>query len=103
MDSGQTSEDLLAHFDRPKLLDLPDFEWVNEVATLESATSAIHLIHPSERGTERFIEVPRDTRRGVGWVLAWVGALAVLAAGAGVLTEFAYVLAAERALSVAAR
>ena len=57
----------------------------------------------SDRATERFIEVPRDTRRGIGWVLAWAGALAVLAIAAGVLTEFAYVLAAERTLSVAAR
>src|SRR5437764_1142099 len=103
MDSGQTSDDLLAHFDRPKLLDLPDFEWVDEVAPFDSATSAISSINTPARATEQYIEVPRDTRRGVGWVLAWAGALAVLATGAGVLTEFAYVLAAERTLSVAAR
>jgi hypothetical protein len=36
-------------------------------------------------------------------VLAWGGALTVLAVGAGVLTEFAYVLTAERLLLVAAR
>jgi hypothetical protein len=36
-------------------------------------------------------------------VLAWAGALAVITIATGVLTEFAYVLAAERTLSVAAR
>ena len=60
-------------------------------------------VNPPDRAAERFIEVPRDTRRGIGWVLAWAGALAVLAIAAGVLIEFAYVLAAERALSIAAR
>src|SRR3954471_23935616 len=76
---------------------MPDFEWVDEILPFEPAASATH------RANDRYIEVPRDNRRGVCWVLAWAGALAVLTIAAGVLTEFAYVLAAERMLSAAAR
>jgi hypothetical protein len=97
MDHGLTSDELLAHFDRPKALGMPDFEWIEEVLPFEPTGN------PSHRATERYIEVPRDTRRGVRWVLAWAGALAVLTIAFGILTEFAYVLAAERTLSVAAR
>ena len=77
---------------------MPDFEWVDEVIPFEPAADASTWRPSPDRATERFIEVPRDTRRGVGWVLAWAGAIAVLAIAAGVLTEFAYVLAAERTL-----
>jgi hypothetical protein len=40
--------------------------------------------------------------RGVGWVLRWAAALAVLGVSAAVLLAFAYQLAAERAMSRAA-
>jgi hypothetical protein len=103
MESGQTSEDLLGHFDRPKTLDLPDFEWVEEVIPFDSAARVSHGNGAPERAASGFIEVPRDIRRGVCWVLAWAGALAVVAIAAGVLAEFAYVLSAEHTLSVAAR
>jgi hypothetical protein len=103
MDSGQTSDDLLAHFDQPKTLELPDFEWVDEVLPFDSAARANQCAGPFDCATERFIEVPRDRRRGILWVLAWAGAFAVLAVAAGVLIEFAYVLAAERTLWFAAR
>src|SRR4051812_7046983 len=97
MESAQTSHECIAHFDRPKSLSMPDFEWVDEVLPFEPTGS------PSLRATERYIEVPRETRRGIRWVLAWAGALAVITIAFGILTEFAYVLAAERTLSVAAR
>jgi hypothetical protein len=97
MDRSSTSDELLAHFDRPKMLSMPDFEWVDEVLPFEPTESPSHL------ATERYIEVPRDTRRGIRWVLAWAGALAVLTIAFGILAEFAYVLGAERTLSVAAR
>jgi hypothetical protein len=102
MDRGPTSDNLLAHFDRPKLLDMPDFEWVDEVIPLEPASGASQAVS-APNSAERFIEVPRDTRRGVCWVLAWAGALMVFAIATGVLAEFGYVLAAESALSAAAR
>src|SRR4051812_48282723 len=97
MESAHTSQDLLAHFDRPKMLEMPDFEWDDNVIPFEPAA------HAPDLASERYIAVPRDTRRGVCWLLAWAGALAVLAIAVGVLTEFAYVLAAERTLSIAAR
>lgn len=103
MDTGPNSDDLLAHFDRPKTLELPDFDWVDEVIPIESAASDVQDNRAAGIRTERFIEVPRDKRRGVGWVLAWAGALAVFAIAAGMLIEFAYVLAAERTLEIAAR
>jgi hypothetical protein len=102
MDSGPTSDELLAHFDRPKTLEMPDFEWVDAVLPFGPA-SASHSANVPDRDAERYIEVPRDTRRGICWVLAWAGALAVLTIATGVLIEFAYVLVAERTLSVAAR
>lgn len=97
MELGPTFDALLAHFDRPKTLEMPDFEWVDEVLPLDPVATASHC------AIDRYIEVPRDTRRGIRWVLAWAGALAVLTIAASVLTEFAYVLAAERTLSVAAQ
>jgi hypothetical protein len=103
METGQTSNDLLSHFDRPKTLDLPDFEWVEAVIPFDSAAVVRHCDDAPDHATDGFIEVPRDMRRGVGWMLAWAGALVVVAIAAGVLVEFAYVLAAERTLSVAAR
>jgi hypothetical protein len=103
MDRGPASDELLAHFDRPKTLEMPDFEWVDEVLPFEPAASVSHGASVPDRAAERYIEVPRDTRRGICWVLAWAGSVAVLTIAAGVLTEFAYVLGAERTLSVAAR
>lgn len=103
MESGRISDELLAPFERPKTLELPDFEWVEDVIPFDSEEGAQQCAGPPDRAGERFIEVPRDGRRGVCWVLAWSGALAVLTFAAGVLIEFAYVLAAERTLSIAAR
>jgi hypothetical protein len=103
MESGPTSDDSLAYFDRPKTLDLPDFEWEDEVIRFDSSAAFIHGVAAPDCLIERFIVVPRDNRRGVRWVLAWAGAFAVLAIASGVLIEFGYVLAAERTLSVAAR
>jgi hypothetical protein len=103
MDNGQTSHDLLGHFDQPKTLELPDFEWVDDVIPFAPAVEASSGVSTPDPAPERFIEVPRDTRRGVCWVLAWAGALAVLAIATGVLTQFAYVVADERALLIAAR
>jgi len=40
--------------------------------------------------------------RGVGWVLRWAAALAVLSASATILVAFGYELAAERTLAQAA-
>ncbi len=46
---------------------------------------------------------PPLRKRGVRWVLQWAVALAVLTVATSVLVEFAYLLAAEQALNLAAR
>jgi hypothetical protein len=72
MEYGQTSCDLLAHFDGPTNAVWPD-------------------------------AVPRIPTRGIRWVLQWATALAVLTIAGSSLTEFAYLLAAEHRLALAAR
>jgi hypothetical protein len=103
MQSHEASSDLLAHFDRPKTVDLPDFEW--DESTILSEPPG----QPSD-WFERPIacEIPASNaqqmrRRGIPWVLAWGAALAAIVAMAGVLLEFACVAAAEHSLIVAAQ
>src|SRR5262245_3757552 len=48
-------------------------------------------------------EGPVQRVRGIGWVLKWSGALGVLFVAGGMLIQFAYCLAAEQALTRAAR
>jgi hypothetical protein len=104
MDSRTISDDPFAHFDRPKTLELPDFEWEFETIPIApSAGSADAGSFEDHRPRERFIEISQITRRGIGWVLPWTGALAVLAIAAGLLAEFACIASAEHALSNAAR
>ncbi len=98
MDKNHAADDLIGHFGQPQTLNLPDFEWVEDVVSPEPEIAAgVSSEH------DRFIEVPLITRRGVGWVLTWASALAVIAFATAILIEFTYVLTAERALHVAAR
>ena len=86
MDTAQTSYQLLAHFDRPKVADAAELEWM---AGVEPAAAD---------------EPPTTVRvRGVRWVLQWAAALAVLTVATSVLVEYAYLLAAEQALNLAAK
>jgi hypothetical protein len=103
MERGQTSHDLLAHFDRPKTIDLPDFEWVDEVIPPESRAIRIDRNHSLGPFAGGFIELPQITRRGVRWVMTWALAFVVLAFAASTLIEFVYVLTVEHTLRVAAR
>src|SRR4051794_15637707 len=73
MHSQHTSFDLLAHFDQPK-------------------TSPLQTAPPRQ-----------STRRSVRWVLKWAIAIAMLVVAASILTDFAYMLAAEHRLNAAAR
>lgn len=100
---GQTSFDLLAHFDRPKSAELPDFEWVEEVIPDDSSKTLIHYFAPSALPNEESLDLPRKTTRGVRWVLQWTAALAVLVLAASVLTQFAFLLAAEQKMRLAAQ
>jgi hypothetical protein len=102
MDSRQTSFDLLAHFDRPKTVDLPDFEWTEEILSNEPPASSIQYFDPTASLIQEVNDVPTATR-GARWVLQWAAALAVLTFATCILTEFAYLMAAEYKLTLAAR
>jgi len=103
MDPGRTSYELLAHFDRPKTVDMPDFESVNEFLVDAPLAAAGHRPAPPQAFSEQPTEFPRIPERGVCWVLQWAATFAVLAVAGSVLTEFAYLLVAERDLALAAR
>jgi hypothetical protein len=101
MDRDQASLKLLAHFDRPKTLELPDFEWVNEVISDQPSTIPINPSPPPSG--DAVIAVRQETKRGIAWVLQWAAGLAALAVAGTVLIEFALLVAAERNLVLAAR
>ncbi len=122
MDADQTSHALLAHFDRPKTIDCPDFEWVEDVDETAGCFAAeeVEELTQVRRGLAGAQPQPPATdhggrgvlgsqppsvaqTRGVGWVLQWAAVAAVLGFAASVLVEFAYLVSAEHALNVAAR
>lgn len=103
MDSRLNSDDPLGHFDHPKTLESPDFEWEFETLPIASAGIADSRDDDDDDPRERFIEIPLITRRGVGWVLGWAGALGVLVITAASLVEFACRASATHTLSIAAR
>jgi hypothetical protein len=94
MDAPQSSYELLAHFDRPKLLDPVDLEVQTVV---EAGQPALATDDPAIQSETL------QPRRGVRWVLFSGAALIVLTVAASVLVEFVYLLAAEQSLNVAAR
>jgi hypothetical protein len=79
MDADQTSLQYLKHFD--------GLAGGDDVDLAAAAT----------------IETNDTPRRGVGWVLQWAAALAVLCYATTVLAEFGYCVAAEQLLARAAR
>jgi hypothetical protein len=102
MDPRQTSFDLLAHFDRPKTVESPDFEW-DETPCAEAVETARDTELRLQTFNEELRELRPATKRGVVWLLTWAAAVAVLAFSSSVLAEFAYMLTAEHKLALAAR
>jgi hypothetical protein len=103
MRSGQTSRDLLSHFDRPKVVICPDFDWDEDAigsSGFERPAVEVNAIHAS--GGIPFDGVPVYMRRDARWVLKWAAAIAVIMLTAGILIDFGTALAAERALRRAA-
>lgn len=103
MQSYRASSEFLAHFDRPKTVDLPDFEWDENTILSEPPGQ------PSD-WFERPLEVEVSSsdalkirRRGILWVLGWAASCAVIALTSCVVLEFAYLATAEHSLTVAAR
>src|ERR1043165_2882686 len=103
MGRNQTSHELLAHFDRPKLADMPEFEGVEQLLSdlPPNVMSGYFASSPPSAG--QAFELPRNATRGVRWVLQWAAAIVVLVMATNVLAEFACVVAAEHTLTIAAR
>src|SRR5690242_1544310 len=103
MEHGATSNDLLAHFDRPKTLTMPEFDGVDELLSKESAALKDNYFVPATHLAHEEPKPHPTTIRGVRWVLQWAAAGAVLLFAAGVLYQFGCGIAAERQLAFAAR
>ena len=94
MDFDQHCLDFLAHFDRPQSVGAV------YVQSPHNDTFDPRLMELAE---EDAAPSPQSPTRGVCWVLQWAASLAVLLAAVGGLTQFAYLVAAEHALNLAAR
>jgi hypothetical protein len=94
MDFDQTCLDFLDHFDRPKTADAVDF----------NSSESIAFDAPSIALDDAYAHASRHLpTRSAHWVLLWTAAIAVLLIALGGLTQFAYLIAAEHSLNVAAR
>jgi hypothetical protein len=107
MRSRPTSDDLLAHFDRPKFLICPDFEWDEAAIGPPGFERRVHATYDDDTTKsvttdDAFVEVPRHVR-DARWVLKWAAALAVFATTARVMFEFASDVSTEQALKQAAQ
>jgi hypothetical protein len=69
---------------------------------MDAANASLGLLAEFDAPAARGTTLPGRTR-GVGWVLQWFAALATLLFAASTLTQFGYCLAAELALTRAAR
>ena len=110
MPDDRSSYELLAHFDRPKVVGLNDFEWDEEAESFERGVIVNEgrlndwgLRSPGRPGPQPPTSVQRVRVRGAGWVLMWAGAFAVISVAIGVLSEFALLIAAQHSLDAAAR
>jgi hypothetical protein len=100
MHNERTSIELLAHFDHPKTCDLQLARWAAESEPREEAADEVDRVDIDQ---DRSALSHQTTKRGIGWVLKWAAAAAILMIAASVLAQFAYVLAAEHKLNLAAR
>lgn len=102
MERDSTPADLLAHFDRPKTIETAATARVPGVERSEPANggSRFRTFPAAIEPTSKPAQVPT---RGIHWVFLWASCVAVLVFAASVLTEFAYLVAAEHKLNLAAR
>src|SRR5262245_57013295 len=103
MQSHRASSDLLAHFDRPKTVELPDFEWDENTILSEPRGQPSDWFERPPEVEVSSSEAPKIRRRGILWVLGWAASLGVIAVTSCLVLAFAYVATAEHALIVAAR
>lgn len=112
METGPSSDDLLGHFDRPKTLELPDFEWSFDAprdelngrdAFIERELAVVLPFEPNGPVIrEAAVEVP-CRRRDVRWVLRYAAAIGVAAIAVCCLTSWERIIVAERRLATAAQ
>src|SRR3954454_21823431 len=91
MDDSRTTLALLAHFDHPKTFALQAAE------PDDVGSSAI------KQGANQSVPAGQITKLCIRWVLKWATAMGMLMLAAMILTEFAYMVAAEHRLNSAAR
>jgi hypothetical protein len=107
MSTDQASHSLLAHFDRPKTIDCPDFEWEETPYDPREAVFVITDHVAPDQLTQSNDDDPQPLntlpQRGVLWVLMWAAALAVFGVVVCIATEFVCLAMAANALGVAAR
>src|SRR5262249_43734997 len=102
MDGCRTSFELLAHFDGPQSGD--------RQTALASPNADCDVTSDDDSGrlstgedNSQCERSRQNARRGIRWVLKWATAISILAVAASILTQFAFVLAAEQHLNAAAR
>lgn len=116
MSIDRSSHELLGHFDRPKLVLSPDFDWdETDFGAAEFDPHAVEskfaddllearCSRTQSLATETDAKVERPAAPiGVWPVLQWAAAVVVFAAAAGVLLDLCHGIAADRALRSAAR
>jgi hypothetical protein len=94
MDFDPACLEFLEHFDRPKTADVTESKAEVEQTQAADLTSWDLIDALPQRSAQT---------RGIGWVLQWAAALAVLVMAASMLAQFGYLIAAENALNVAAQ
>jgi hypothetical protein len=102
MHNERTSFDLLAHFDHPKTCDLQSVSLSSSHDRGKELADDDICLRIEERSDDSAPSC-HTSKRGIKWVLKWAIAIAILTVAASMLTEFAYVLAAEHRLNMAAR
>lgn len=106
MDSSWSSHELFGHFEKPKRVASPDFDWDESecrASEFDPASFTDAKVIGGSLGA-RCARPQPPARTITAWsVLQWGGAIAVLAVAANVLFGFGQRVAAERWLQVAAR
>jgi hypothetical protein len=118
MDFDQASLDFLEHFDQPKTADddPPDpvagfvcdeqgrIKFPEQSRTDSPGVSRLERSEPPLNWDliDALPDRPTYTR-GIGWVLLWSGALAVLVVAASMLAQVGYLITAEHSLNIAVR
>jgi len=124
MDRDPSTHELLSHFDRPKTIDCPDFDWSEERDSTPESFVEVAPAEPNAPAPKPVLRVvvaepeiddaadrapsstaanPTEQTRGVLWVLRWAATLGVITAAVAFIASFGYIKAADHAIESAAR